>query len=176
MIFKERLPLLRKERNLSQFQLAEKLSVSEQTVRRWEAGKSVPDSNQLEKMCEVLAVPITCFLDGDINSDESLPVCDEQLRTDKGNLDLSEAKCLRQDNRKFKGRNLAIVLTCCVIVILVSIIVLLGLFSKTNMPDETTIYYANSYSVNWPIMIAVIVLSIVVLAGIAFLIHLIKKR
>lgn len=148
MLFKERLPLLRKERNLSQFQLAEKLSVSEQTVHRWETGKSVPDSNQLEKMCEVLAVPITCFLDGDINSDESLLACDEQLQTDKGNMDVSEAKCLRQDNRKFKRRNLAIVLTCCVIVILVSIIVLLGLLSKTNIPDETTIYYANSYSVS----------------------------
>ena len=40
MKFEEKLVILRKERKLSQEQLAEKLGVSRQAVSRWEAGVS----------------------------------------------------------------------------------------------------------------------------------------
>lgn len=43
----ERLKNLRKERNLSQEQLAEKLNVSRQAVSKWESNKTYPDIDNL---------------------------------------------------------------------------------------------------------------------------------
>lgn len=43
----------RKEFKLSQEELAEKLDVSRQTVYAWESGKSIPDTRNISKLCEV---------------------------------------------------------------------------------------------------------------------------
>ena len=47
---------LRKELKITQEQLAEHLGLSYMTIRRWEAGKGVPDSEMLPKIAEVLQV------------------------------------------------------------------------------------------------------------------------
>ena len=50
----ERITLLRKERNLSQGQLADALEVSRQAVSKWENDQSSPDTIKLIKLAEVL--------------------------------------------------------------------------------------------------------------------------
>ena len=44
---------LRKENNLTQDALAEKLFVSEKTISKWETGNGIPDTNTLPKLCEI---------------------------------------------------------------------------------------------------------------------------
>ncbi len=44
----------RKERNLTQEQLAEKLGVSNKTVSKWETGKCMPDYSVVKELCEEL--------------------------------------------------------------------------------------------------------------------------
>lgn len=56
MKFAEKLVRLRKEHNLSQEQLAEKLGVSRQAVSRWEAGETTPDLLNLLGICNVFNV------------------------------------------------------------------------------------------------------------------------
>ena len=51
------LKTLRIKRGMSQEELAEKVSVVRQTVSKWEKGLSVPDSELLIKLSEVLDVP-----------------------------------------------------------------------------------------------------------------------
>ena len=46
-VFHEKLRLKRKERGLSQEELASRLHVVRQTISKWEKGMSVPDSEQL---------------------------------------------------------------------------------------------------------------------------------
>ena len=46
-VFHENLRLKRKERGLSQEELASRLHVVRQTVSKWKTGMSVPDSEQL---------------------------------------------------------------------------------------------------------------------------------
>jgi len=53
---------LRKEQNLSQAQLAEKLHVVRQTVSKWEQGYSVPDADMLIRLSEVFQVPVSTLL------------------------------------------------------------------------------------------------------------------
>ena len=49
-MFHENLRLKRKERGLSQEELASRLHVVRQTISKWEKGMSVPDSEQLIKI------------------------------------------------------------------------------------------------------------------------------
>lgn len=48
----------RKEKNLTQEQLAEKLNVARQTVSKWETGESVPDIESLKKLAILLEFSI----------------------------------------------------------------------------------------------------------------------
>lgn len=47
MNFKENLKKLRKEKNISQEQLAKKLNISRQAISKWESGKAYPDIDNL---------------------------------------------------------------------------------------------------------------------------------
>jgi len=48
----------RKEQNLTQEQLAEKLGVSNKTVSKWETGKNMPDYSVVEQLCQVLNISV----------------------------------------------------------------------------------------------------------------------
>ena len=54
----------RKEKKLTQEQLAEKLGISNKTVSKWENGKCMPDYAVVESLCEVLDITIAELLVG----------------------------------------------------------------------------------------------------------------
>lgn len=56
---------LRKEKNLTQKQLAEQLFVSDKTVSKWERGASIPNVVLLIPIAEVLGVTVTELLKGE---------------------------------------------------------------------------------------------------------------
>lgn len=43
----------RKEKKLTQAQLAEKLNITDRAVSKWETGKSMPDSSIMLELCEI---------------------------------------------------------------------------------------------------------------------------
>lgn len=62
MKFEERIQLLRKEKGLSQEELAEKLGVSRQAVAKWEAGLSYPDVDNLITLSSLFHISIDIML------------------------------------------------------------------------------------------------------------------
>ena len=56
MKFEEKLIALRKSKNWSQEALAEKLGTTRQAVSRWETGITLPDVENLKKICDVFSV------------------------------------------------------------------------------------------------------------------------
>ena len=54
----ENLKAIRKSKGLSQEELAVKLNVVRQTISKWEQGLSVPDSDLLVLISEVLETPV----------------------------------------------------------------------------------------------------------------------
>ena len=58
----ENIKNLRKEKGMSQEELAAKLNVVRQTVSKWEQNISVPDSEMLIKIAEVFEVPVSRLL------------------------------------------------------------------------------------------------------------------
>ena len=63
MKFKDKLPKLRKEQNLSQEQLADRLGVSRQAVSKWESGQSYPDMNKMIEIASALDTTLDKLLD-----------------------------------------------------------------------------------------------------------------
>lgn len=56
---------LRKEKNLTQEQLAEKLGVTSKSISRWENGKTMPDVSLFEPLCKELDITINELLSGE---------------------------------------------------------------------------------------------------------------
>ena len=57
MKFNEKLIKLRKEKLLSQEELAEKLGVTRQTISKWELEQTTPDMDKLQQISKLLVLP-----------------------------------------------------------------------------------------------------------------------
>ena len=56
---------LRKNRNMTQRQLAEKLDISEKTISKWECGNGLPEVTYMEPLCEILGITVNELLMGE---------------------------------------------------------------------------------------------------------------
>ena len=68
----------RKEMNLTQEQLAERLGVSNKTISKWETGKCMPDYAVVKNLCEELKVSVSELMDGEETDDSSVRVYDDE--------------------------------------------------------------------------------------------------
>ena len=69
-VLHENLRLKRKERGLSQEELASRLHVVRQTISKWEKGMSVPDSEQLIKIAVILETTVSELLGTKVENEE----------------------------------------------------------------------------------------------------------
>lgn len=53
---------IRKEKNITQNELAEKLGVSDRTIGNWENGRNMPDVSLFKPLCEELDVTLNDLL------------------------------------------------------------------------------------------------------------------
>lgn len=77
--------LKRKEKNLTQQQLAEKLGVSNKTISKWETGKNIPDYSIIEYLCQELDISINELLSGEAMDEDK-----ELLTAEKNSLQTLE--------------------------------------------------------------------------------------
>lgn len=78
----ERILQLRKEKNLSQEQLSEKLEISRQSISKWESGQSIPEADKIIQLSEIFNVTTDYLLKGKevkkdnpaVTVEKSLPV------------------------------------------------------------------------------------------------------
>lgn len=102
--------MLRKEKNLTQKELADKLYVSDKTVSKWERGLSIPQVSLLIPMADILDVTVTELLKGErIQEDKPMNIKEvEKLVTSSMTLKLEEQK-QTQSNKK-QGKILYLVM------------------------------------------------------------------
>ena len=55
----------RREKKLTQAQIAEKLNITDRAVSKWESGKSMPDSSIMLELCEILGITANELLSGE---------------------------------------------------------------------------------------------------------------
>ncbi|MCY6356866.1 DUF5680 domain-containing protein [Clostridium sp. ZS2-4] len=58
MSFQQKLQMLRREKGLSQENLAEKIGISRQSIAKWEGGKSYPDLDKLIQLSDLFKISI----------------------------------------------------------------------------------------------------------------------
>ncbi len=75
----EKLISLRKQKGLTQLELAERLNVSRQAISRWEVGTAVPGTDNLKFLSELYGVSVDYLLND--NADISYNIAEKQLQT-----------------------------------------------------------------------------------------------
>lgn len=68
----------RKEKNLTQEQLAEKLGVSNKTISKWETGKCMPDYSVIKNLCKELEITVAELMDGESSEEKSVRTYDDE--------------------------------------------------------------------------------------------------
>lgn len=72
---------LRKEKNMTQQELADKLGVTDRAVSHWENGRRLPDYSLLKDLCDVLSISINELFSGEKISNENYKrKADENLK------------------------------------------------------------------------------------------------
>lgn len=127
MEFNNKLYELRKQKGLSQEELANRLNVSRQTVSKWEVGESSPDMEKLVAISELFDISLDeLVLDKAVKKEEaSAQVVKSELYSD------IKEHVLTEDNKKKakKGLKIAcIVLGVLLLIDLVSMIIYFALF------------------------------------------------
>jgi DNA-binding XRE family transcriptional regulator/desulfoferrodoxin (superoxide reductase-like protein) len=63
---------LRKEKNMTQKQLADIMNISDKTISKWERGLGCPDVSILPELSQILGVDIEKILSGDLDPNDSV--------------------------------------------------------------------------------------------------------
>ena len=142
----EYIKAIRKSKGLSQEELAIKLNVVRQTISKWEKGLSVPDSNMLISISEVLETPVSTLLGETVveSKVDDLKAISEKLEII--NLQLAQRKTTRR-----KILHWLLILLCTVIVtISVVLIVLNSPYLGWDYNDpETAVLGVAFHSFEW---------------------------
>ena len=56
----------RKEKRLTQSELAEKINVSDRAVSKWENGNCIPDVSNIQELCKILNITINDLFSGNV--------------------------------------------------------------------------------------------------------------
>ena len=96
----------RKERNITQRQLADALHISDKTVSKWERGKGLPEVSLMLPLCEELGISVNDLLTG-----ERVTEADYQKKAEENMMDLMKEN---EENKK----RMALSVICGVITII----------------------------------------------------------
>ncbi len=103
----------RKNANLTQMQLSEKLNITDRAVSKWENGKAMPDSSIMLSLCEILGISVNELLSGEKINMENENKKNEQLL-------LEMAKEVENKNKTI-WTSMWIIMTVSIIALLASI-------------------------------------------------------
>lgn len=87
---------LRKEKHLTQEQLAEELGTTSKSISRWENGKTMPDLSLLQPLCNKLDITINDLLNGEkVSKDKYQETLEENIIT---TINYTNKKMLEKNN------------------------------------------------------------------------------
>ena len=161
----ENIKAIRKSKGLSQQELAIKLNVVRQTISKWEQGLSVPDSDMLISISEVLETPVSTLLGEAVVETEAdtLKAISEKLEVI--NLQLAQKKTMRRKIIRW----LLIALCAMIIVIFAALIILSSPYLGWDYSDpETAVLGVAFHSFEWLFVRVASVIFIAAIIGIFF--------
>ena len=112
---------MRRTRNLTQRQLAERLAISDKTVSKWECGKGLPEVSLMLPLCEILQITVNDLLSGERVADG-----DYQKKAEENMMDL-----IRENAENRERMTLSIV---CGAVTVITVCALVFIASYLELP------------------------------------------
>ena len=113
---------LRKDKKMTQQELADILNVTDRAISHWENGRSIPDISLFKPICEVFDISVNELISGErINKDKLLKQSDENI--------INTLKNNHKDKKKAK--HIIILLIIGIVIILT--IVFLNQYPKINL-------------------------------------------
>ena len=120
---------LRKDKGLTQQDLADLLNLSPKTISKWECGKGCPDIGILNELSNILGISVTELLNGEVGLEN------------ENNTTITES--IKYYNKRFKYR-LIVILLITLLVLSPFIILFIGETGRfKNLPSYTTIIINN---------------------------------
>lgn len=102
----------RKEKNMTQQELADKLGVTDRAVSHWENGRRLPDYSLVKELCEILSISINELFSGEkISNDDYKEKAEDNIE-----------KLINDNYRKKKKMNWIIAILVAVLYLSISII------------------------------------------------------
>lgn len=142
----ENIKAIRKPKGLSQQELAIKLNVVRQTVSKWEQGRSVPDSDLLIALSDVLETPISTLLGEPVIEPEADAIKAVSEKLEVVNLQLARRTAMRRN-----ALHWAFILAGAVVVLGFVVLVELGSpYADWDYGDpETAVFGATFHAFEW---------------------------
>ena len=72
----------RRQKQLTQLQLADKLGITDKAISKWERGIAMPDTSIMLELCDILGISVNELLNGEIINVENSNEKNEQLLLD----------------------------------------------------------------------------------------------
>ena len=101
----------RKQKNITQQELAEKLGVSDRTIGNWENGRNMPDLSLFKPLCHELGISLNDFLSGEVVTEKEY----------QERLEENIINTIDYTSKKIKGRNYLIGLILIIFGVLISV-------------------------------------------------------
>ncbi len=115
----------RKEKKLTQAELAEKLNITDRAISKWENGKCMPDVGIIPEICEILNITINDLFSGEV----------VDMKNNEKILEQNLLEMTRQKEEKDKQLlTLEIFIGIVSTVVLLGSILLVGIFELSKLP------------------------------------------
>lgn len=137
-MFQDNLKTIRKNKGITQEELATKLNVVRQTISKWEKGLSVPDSDLLIRLAEILEVNVSQLLGSKVEEEQNQNELAQQLSH------LNEQLAIKNNRSKKLWKTIAIVLLA-IILVRIILFILLSVFNA--MPTTKTNSFKQQYEI-----------------------------
>lgn len=117
----ENIKAIRKSKGLSQQQLAVKLNAVRQTISKWEQGLSVPDSDMLITISEVLETPVSTLLGETVAENET-----DDLKVISKKLEVLNSQLAQREIMRRKLLHWLLISLCMVIIAIFTILTVIN--------------------------------------------------
>lgn len=159
----ENIKAIRNSKGLSQAELAIKLNVVRQTISKWEQGLSVPDSDMLISLSEVLETPVGTLL-GETVAESKV----DDLKVISEKLEIINLQLARRKTTRRKVLHWSLILLCVGLVTISAVLIALNSsYLGWNYSDpETAVAGVTFHAFEWLFVRAVPIMLIGAIVGI----------
>ena len=105
----------RKQNNLTELQLAEKLGITDRAVSKWERGKSLPDAAIMLDLCALLNITVNDLLSGEVISMDN-----QNKRTEELLLEMAKQK--EESDKRLLFSEILVGVLCIIVMLALTVI------------------------------------------------------